>query len=99
MCPLSGDGELNAIEISYCYWHQAYRGNRRFLVSTLEAKLMHRDLSGHVNIDIFGNQITLKFSSSIKPNFPDFRFGINLDLNAFERLSDKILKTGSHSIP
>ena len=65
-----------------------------FFVDILEAKIEHRDPSGYVNIDFFGNQITLKQNSSIKPNLPDFHFGVNLSLSEFQRLSEKVLENG-----
>lgn len=64
-----------------------------FFVTVMEAKVTHRDPSGYVNLDLFGNQITLKHNPAITINLPDFHFGINLDLPDFNRLANNILKT------
>lgn len=69
-----------------------------FFVSILDAKVIHRDPSGYVNIDLFGHQITLKYKPSITPNLPDFHFGVNMDLEAFDRIADKVLKTGKEYV-
>jgi len=62
-----------------------------FFVDALEGRVLHRDSSGYVNIDLFGTQITLKPNSHITPDLPDFHFGINLELSEFDRLAEKIL--------
>jgi len=69
-----------------------------FFASVMEAKVMHRDASGYVNIDLFGHQITLKDNPAIKANLPDFHFGINLDLDTFNRIAEKILETGRQHV-
>lgn len=65
-----------------------------FFSSLLEAKVLHRDPSGYVNLDFFGTQITLKVNPGIKPELPDFHFGVNLSLSEFDRLSKSILEKG-----
>lgn len=45
-----------------------------FFVDLLKAKVLHRDPSGYVNIDLFGSQITLKQNPDVIPSLPDFHF-------------------------
>lgn len=65
-----------------------------FFVSLLDAKVLHRDPSGYVNIDLFGSQITLKHNVTVTPDLPDFHFGVNMNLDEFEKISQRILETG-----
>lgn len=65
-----------------------------FFTKILNAKILHRDPSGYVNIDFFGSQITLKNSPRVNPALPDFHFGANLSLEEFDRLSRNILIHG-----
>ncbi len=65
-----------------------------FFVKLLGAKVLHRDPSGYVNIDLFGSQITLKHNPDISPDLPDFHFGVNLDLESFEELAKRALNQG-----
>lgn len=65
-----------------------------FFTKLLRAKVLHRDPSGYVNIDLFGSQITLKNNSEINPELPDFHFGVNLSLQEFNELSVHILTNG-----
>ncbi len=65
-----------------------------FYTRILNARVLHRDHSGYVNIDLFGSQITLKQNSNIDPVIPDFHFGVNLSLNAFNDISRSILEKG-----
>lgn len=65
-----------------------------FFTKILKAKVLHRDPTGYVNIDLFGSQITLKDNANINPELPDFHFGINLSLKEFDQLSESILATG-----
>ena len=73
---------------------QSIKESRDFFVTLLLAKVTHRDPSGYVNIELLGNQITLKPNASILPNLPDFHFGINLTLSEFNHLAESIIKTG-----
>lgn len=57
-----------------------------FFVRVLSAKVEHRDPSGYVNLDFFGTQITLKQNAQAAAGL-DFHFGVNLDLEDFERLA------------
>ena len=66
-----------------------------FFITVVGAKVLHRDPSGYVNIDLFGTQVTLKENSAIVPDFPDFHFGVNLSLIEFNRLSERVLEYGS----
>src|SRR5438105_75514 len=65
-----------------------------FFVDILDSKVLHRDPSGYVNIDLYGSQITLKHNPDIMPELPDFHFGINLSLSDFDLLSQRILEVG-----
>jgi extradiol dioxygenase family protein len=69
-----------------------------FFTEILGAKVQHRDPSGYVNIDLLGNQITLKQNADIVPQLPDFHFGLNLSLDEFDNLSNDILKKGRQFI-
>jgi extradiol dioxygenase family protein len=66
----------------------------QFFESLLGAKVLHRDPSGYVNIDLYGSQITLKHNADLIPNLPDFHFGVNLSLEEFERISKRALEVG-----
>jgi extradiol dioxygenase family protein len=68
--------------------------NVEFFTRVLTAKVLHRDPSGYVNIDLFGTQITLKQNAAVTPDLPDFHFGVNLSLSEFDQLAEKILKVG-----
>lgn len=70
----------------------------RFFVEVLNAKVTHRDPSGYVNIDFFGNEITLKPNREITPGLPDFHFGVNLSLADFDALAEKILATSRERV-
>ena len=65
-----------------------------FFTKLLKAKVLHRDPSGYVNIDLFGSQLTLKKNADVNPALPDFHFGVNLSLSDFNELSKSILETG-----
>jgi extradiol dioxygenase family protein len=65
-----------------------------FFTEILGSKVLHRDPSGYVNIDMFGSQITLKQNESVQPDLPDFHFGVNLKLDEFNKLSQMILEKG-----
>jgi extradiol dioxygenase family protein len=69
-----------------------------FFVSLLEAKVLHRDPSGYVNIDFFGSQITLKQNVDVNPDLPNFHFGVNLSLQEFERVSKRALEVGRRHV-
>lgn len=65
-----------------------------FFTKMFHAKILHRDFSGYVNIDFYGNQITLKQNTSIVPDLADFHFGINLCLEEFNKLVSNIMQNG-----
>jgi extradiol dioxygenase family protein len=58
----------------------------------------HRDPSGYVNIDLFGNQITLKQAGEGPVNSPDFHFGLNLPLEQFENIANCLQESGHPSV-
>lgn len=62
-----------------------------FFTDILGGSVLHRDPSGYVNIDLHGTQITLKQNEGVKPELPDFHFGINLDLAEFDLTAKRIL--------
>ena len=64
----------------------------KFFTGALNAKVLHSDPSGYVNLDLYGTQITLKQSQDISLEFSHFHFGVNLSLSDFDRLSEKILR-------
>lgn len=67
----------------------------RFFTDILQAKVLHRDPSGYVNIDFFGSQITLKQNEDILVSENShFHFGVNMELKEFNDLSSFILKQG-----
>jgi extradiol dioxygenase family protein len=61
-----------------------------FFIGVLNGRVLHRDPTGYVNIDLFGSQITLKSNPDIDPKLPDFHFGVNLGLDEFDRIAKKI---------
>lgn len=63
-----------------------------FFVDVLGASVSHRDISGYVNLDLCGNEITLKPSKSVETTLADFHFGINLKLEDFEVLASSIME-------
>ncbi len=69
-----------------------------FFVGILKGTVLHKDPSGYVNIDLYGCKVTLKQNDGINPNFPDFHFGVNMELSAFDRLADSIAKSGYDQI-
>lgn len=69
-----------------------------FFTKLLQAKVLHRDPSGYVNIDLFGTQITLKKNENINPQLPDFHFGVNLPLNEFDKIAVHILEQGQEFV-
>ena len=64
----------------------------KFFEEVLNAKVVHIDPSGYVNLELWGSQITLKHSAGISPELLDFHFGVNLSLAEFDQLSKKILR-------
>lgn len=69
-----------------------------FFTRVLNAKVLHRDPSGYVNIDLYGSQITLKRNADIDPRLPDLHFGVNLSLTDFDQLSERALQVGREFI-
>ncbi|MCX6127207.1 MAG: hypothetical protein NTV34_20990, partial [Proteobacteria bacterium] len=69
-----------------------------FFVRVMTGRVLHRDPSGYVNVDLFGSQITLKQNDSIIPDVPDLHFGINLGLAEFDSLTANILQSGYDGI-
>lgn len=65
----------------------------RFFEDVLMAKTVHRDPSGYVNIDFYGNQITLKHIPGIDPKMQELHFGVNLSLQQFDQVSTHIAGT------
>ena len=58
-----------------------------FFVRVLGAQVSHRDPSGYVNLELFGTQLTLKENPAVVTGWPDFHFGVNLELSDFERIA------------
>ncbi len=69
-----------------------------FFSELLGGKVMHRDASGYVNIELFGSQITLKDNPTINPNLPDFHFGFNMSLQEFDDLSMRIMSKAADQV-
>lgn len=69
-----------------------------FFVNVMNGRVVHRDPSGYVNIDLFGSQITLKPNAEIDPRLTDFHFGINLELDEFDRLAENILACARENV-
>ena len=71
----------------------------KFFEDVLKSKVVHRDPGGsYVNIDFFGNQVSLKPIADIDPVMRELHFGVNLDLQEFEQLSKHILASGYEGI-
>jgi extradiol dioxygenase family protein len=65
-----------------------------FYTQCLGATVAHRDISGYVNLELWGCQLTLKENkTNTNPGeqLPDFHFGFNLSLTEFESLTNLIL--------
>lgn len=69
-----------------------------FFEQTLGALVQHRDPSGYVNIDFYGVQITLKESIHAIPDLPEFHFGANMSLAAFNQLEKLIVQKDPNCI-
>lgn len=69
-----------------------------FYTRVLKASIQHRDPSGYVNIDFFGTQITLKESSNINSDLPEFHFGINLGYVEFDELAENIITQNNQCV-
>jgi extradiol dioxygenase family protein len=65
-----------------------------FFEGLLGDTVTHRDVSGYVNLELFGSQITLKENKTINPELPDFHFGFNMNLDEFDQLANRVLKSG-----
>lgn len=65
----------------------------RFFEDILQSKTTHKDPTGYVNIDFFGNQITLKPIPDINPHMEELHFGVNLTLTQFKEVCDHIIQT------
>ena len=58
-----------------------------FFEKVLLSELTHRDPEDiYVNIDFFGNQITLKPIPDMNPSMKELHFGINLSLEEFDEV-------------
>ena len=69
-----------------------------FFEQVLGAKVTHRDVTGYININFYGHQITLKENLTINPDELDLHFGINLPLEEFRSLVQAISDQHSESI-
>ncbi len=69
-----------------------------FFESLLGGRVTHRDITGYVNLELFGSQITLKENKSIDPTLPDFHFGFNMSLIEFDQLANRVLINGRERI-
>ena len=67
--------------------------SEKFFVEILKSKVVHRDPSGYINIDFFGSQITLKETPGISPELKELHFGVNLNIDEFDDLTNSILKS------
>jgi extradiol dioxygenase family protein len=61
-----------------------------FFTDVLGATVSHRSAVGYVNVDWYGVQITLS-EGELPKNLASLHFGVNLDLEAFTRVSERIL--------
>ena len=69
---------------------KSLKESAHFFENVLGAKITHGDFTDYINIDLFGNQISLNSNPTINPNLPDFHFGINLSLKEFKTLVEDI---------
>lgn len=65
----------------------------RFFEDVLQSKTTHKDPTGYVNIDFFGNQITLKPIPDIDSQMQELHFGVNLSLDQFKEVSNHIVNS------
>ncbi len=69
-----------------------------FFETVLKAKIIHRDPSGYINVDFWGNQITLKAVPDFDCTMQELHFGVNLNLDEFQTYSAHILNTDYEGI-
>lgn len=69
-----------------------------FFENVLQSTITHKDPSGYVNVDFYGNQITLKLIPDINPEMRELHFGVNLSLEKFNKLSKQIMDTNYKGI-
>lgn len=72
---------------------QSLEASLDFFVRVLKCTILHQDPTGYVNIDFYGSQITLKENGKNVPELQDFHFGMNTDLDEFDRLVKNIRET------
>ena len=63
-----------------------------FFNKVLNGEIEHEDVSGYINVNVRGCQLTLREVKNISVNLPEFHFGFNLSLTEFEIISKKIIK-------
>lgn len=61
-----------------------------FFERVLGASITHRDVTGYININFYGTQITLKENPALNSLGSDFHFGVNLPLEEFRSLVQTI---------
>ena len=64
----------------------------KFFVDVLGGKILYKDPTGYVNLDVFGVQITLRESPGINPDSSELHFGFNLSHENFNRMAESIRK-------
>jgi extradiol dioxygenase family protein len=65
-----------------------------FFEKVMNSKVVHRDPGeAYVNIDFFGSQVTLKPIPDINPEMRELHFGVNLNLDEFNEISQHILNS------
>lgn len=66
---------------------RSLRESEAFYVNLLGARIEHRDVSGYVNIDLRGTQITLHEQPDFEVPPGELHFGVNLGLAEFQALA------------
>ena len=71
---------------------KSLKESAHFFEHVLGAKITYGDFTDFININLFGNQLSLNKNPNINPNLVDFHFGINLPLKEFQNLEQDISK-------
>lgn len=61
-----------------------------FFTEVLGATVTHRDLTGYVNVDWYGVQITFT-EGNLPKELASLHFGVNLDLDSFKAVAQRLV--------
>ena len=69
-----------------------------FFTNVLPGVVSHRDSSGYVNVDLSGARITFKETPEMVTPPPEFHFGVNLEMNDFAEIEERVRARRPESI-